>query len=173
VSGRVIHKSDAGLVQLGLGDPAAVAAAFETVMARLAGLDAAAEGCLVAAMAAGELEMIVGARWDAQFGATVLVGAGGVLVELVEDVQVMLAPLSRETARAALRRLRAWRLLQGYRARPALDVEAVVDTLVRVGDLAAGLGEQLLELDINPLLVRAQGQGVVAVDARALLAGGD
>ncbi len=170
VSDRVVHKSDAGLVRLGLVTRDAVERAFDAVIASLAALDPEADRCLVAQMEQGEIELIIGARRDPQFGPTVLVGAGGVLVELVEDVQVALAPLSREAALAMLQRLRLWPLLEGFRGRPALDVPAVVDTLTRVGELAASLGEQLVELDVNPLLVRALGQGVTAVDARVVIA---
>ena len=100
-----------------------------------------------------------------------LVGAGGVLAELLDDVQLALAPLSREAALAALGRLRAWKLLDGYRGQTRLDVDAVAETMLRVGQLAASLGEHLIELDINPLLVRPRGRGVTAVDARAVIAG--
>ncbi len=170
VSDRVVHKSDHGLVQLNLTGRASVEQAFDAVMTRLASLDPAAQRCLIARMERGALELILGAKWDLQFGATVLVGAGGVFVDLLEDVQVALAPLSHETALAVLHRLHIWPLLDGFRGRPKLDAGAVADTLVGIGQLAASLGEQLLELDINPLLVRERGGGVVAVDARALLA---
>jgi acetyl-CoA synthetase (ADP-forming) len=170
VSNTVVHKSDAGLVHLGLRDRAAVEAAFAETLAALKRLDPAAEECLVAEMVAGGLELIVGARRDPQFGPVVLVGAGGVLVELIKDVEVALAPLSAETAENLLRRLRVWPLLQGFRGEPRRDIAAVVDTLVKVGQLAAALGDRLLELDINPLLVLREGKGAVAADARAVIA---
>lgn len=170
VSNRIVHKSDAGIVKLDLADGAAVAAAFSDVDAKLRAADPAAEGCIVAESVRAELELIVGVKLDPQFGPSVLIGAGGVLVELLADVEVALAPLSAETARAMLRRLRVWPLLEGYRGRPALDVAAVVDTLVKVGALAASLGPRLVELDINPLMVRRKGEGAIAVDARAVIA---
>ncbi|HTS91262.1 MAG TPA: acetate--CoA ligase family protein, partial [Stellaceae bacterium] len=95
---------------------------------------------------------------------------GGVLVELMRDVEVALAPVSREAAEAMLRRLRIWPLLQGFRDQPRRDVEAVVDALVQVGNLAAALGDRLVELDVNPLIVGAEGKGAIAADARAVLA---
>jgi len=170
VTDRVVHKSDAGLVKLSLSDGESVAAAFDEVRATLAKLGEDPQRCLVAEMAGGELELIVGAKRDPQFGPTVLIGAGGVMVELLDDIQIALAPVSAETAEALLRRLRIWPLLSGFRGRPVLDLAAVVDTIVRVSDLAASLGERLIELDINPLLVRAAGKGVSAVDARAVIA---
>ena len=93
------------------------------------------------------------------------------LVELMNDVEVALAPLSPEEAGAMLRRLKVWPLLSGgFRGRPPLDVAAVISTLVKVGDLAATLGGRLSELDINPLLVGREGQGAIAADARAVIA---
>ena len=170
VSTTVIHKSDAGLVRLGLRDRAAVEAAFAEVLGRLKRLDSTAEECLVAEMVTGGLELIVGAKRDPQFGPVVMVGAGGVLVELIKDVEVALAPLSAETAESMLRRLRVWPLLQGFRGEPRRDITAVVDALVKIGQLAAALDGRLLELDINPLLVGREGDGAVAADARAVIA---
>ena len=168
VSDRIVHKSDAGLVRLNLATPAAVAEAHAAVDAILRAQDPASPGCVVMEMLRGELELIVGVRHDPQFGPAVLVGAGGVLVDLLDDVEVALAPLSPATAEAMLKRLRIWPLLAGYRGRPALDTGAVIATLVRVGALAAGLGPHLAELDINPLLVSRH--GAVAADARAVIA---
>ena len=170
VSDKVVHKSDAGLVRLGLTDRLSVEAAFNEVTAKLKGLDPDAQECVLAEMVSGGLELILGAKRDPQFGPVVLVGAGGVLVELMRDVEVALAPVSREAAEAMLRRLRIWPLLQGFRDQPRRDVEAVVDALVQVGNLAAALGDRLVELDVNPLIVGAEGKGAIAADARAVLA---
>lgn len=115
--------------------------------------------------------MIVGARHDAQFGAQVIVGAGGVLVELFKDVAVLPAPVDAASACAALDRLKVALLLRAFRGRGALDAEAVVDTIVRLGwlahDLAHAAPGQDFEIEVNPLKVCLQGQGAVAVDARA------
>ncbi|MFI4995430.1 MAG: acetate--CoA ligase family protein [Hyphomicrobiales bacterium] len=170
VSRKVVHKSDAGLVRLGLDDANSVLGAFDEVRARLAELDPGAQDCIVAEMVHGELELIIGVKHDPQFGPAVMVGSGGVLVELLGDVEVALAPLSPETAQAMLGKLRVWPLLEGFRGRPALDVAAVVDTLVKVGELAMALAGRLTELDINPLLLKRRGEGAVAADARAVIA---
>ncbi|MCO6417458.1 acetate--CoA ligase family protein, partial [Siccirubricoccus sp. KC 17139] len=95
----------------------------------------------------------------------------GVLVELLRDVQLMPAPLRPEDAAAMLRRLALWPVLDGVRGRPALDVRAAVEALVRLSWLAADLGPRLIEMDLNPLLLRAAGRGAVAVDARATIGG--
>jgi acyl-CoA synthetase (NDP forming) len=169
VSRTVVHKSDAGLVRLSLADRAAVEAAYAEVFGTLKRLDPAAEECLVSEMVVDALELILGAKRDPQFGAVVMVGAGGVLVELMRDIELALAPLSPETAEAMLRRLRVWPLLQGFRGQPRRDIAAVVDALVKLGGLATALEGRLLELDVNPLLVGREGEGAVAADARAVL----
>ncbi|WP_135465867.1 acetate--CoA ligase family protein [Crenalkalicoccus roseus] len=168
VSRSVVHKSDLGLVRLNLADAAALRAAFAEVAAileRLGGM----EGVLVQEMARGEAELILGARHDPEFGPLVLVGAGGVLVEVLADVQLAPAPLRRDDALAMLRRLALWPVLQGVRGRPALDAAAAAEALVRLSWLAADLGPRLAEMDLNPILLRAAGGGAIAVDARATL----
>jgi acetyl-CoA synthetase (ADP-forming) len=167
----LVHKSDAGAVKLGLADDTAVRQAWSEIEQGVARVlpGAALNGCLVAPMAGSGVEMIVGAKYDEQFGPLVVFGAGGVLVELLADAQTALAPVTPAEARAMLERLRAWKLLQGLRGRAAADIDALVDAVVRVSHLAAALGPRLTELDINPLLVKARGEGVVALDARATL----
>jgi len=170
ISNTVVHKSDAGLVRLGLRDRDAVEAAFGEVTATLRLLDPAAGECLVAEMVQGGLELIVGVKQDPLFGPVVMAGAGGVLVELLNDSELALVPITPAKAEAMLRRLRAWPLLEGYRGGGRLDVAAVVDTMVALGRLAQALDGRLLELDLNPLLVRRAGEGAIALDARAVVA---
>ncbi len=172
VSRQLSHKSDAGGVQLGLADGPAVRAAAATIAENFARHVPAGvlEGLLVQEMARGELEIIVGSRWDAQFGAVVVVGLGGVYVELLGDVQMALAPVAPDRAAAMLGALKGWPLMSGARGRPKLDVAAAADAIVRVSWLAAELGPRLLELDANPIMLRRAGEGVLAVDARATLA---
>lgn len=165
VSRAVVHKSDLGLVRLGLGDAAALREAFAALQAAPVTL----EGVLVQEMARGEAELILGARHEPGLGPLVLVGTGGVLVEVLRDVQLAPAPLRPEDAMAMLRRLGLWPVLAGVRGRPPLDVAAAAEALVRLSWLAADLGPRLVELDLNPLLLRAEGQGCIAVDARATL----
>jgi acetyl-CoA synthetase (ADP-forming) len=168
VARDLVHKSDVGGVKLGLADEAAVASAWDEIARALrkALPGAALEGCLVQEMAKGEAELIIGARRDPQFGPVVLVGFGGIMVEVLEDVQLALAPVSPQEAEAMLRRLRLWPILSGARGRPSLDVARVADAVVRVSWLAADLGARFVDLEINPLLVRRAGAGAIAVDAR-------
>lgn len=170
VSRAVVHKSDLGLVRLGLADEASLRVAFAEVAAALEhAAPGAADGCVVQEMARGEVELFLGARHDPQFGPMVLAGAGGVLVEFLQDVRTAPAPLSTAGARDLLEALRAAPLLRGLRGRPPADIAAAAEALARLSWLAADLGPRLAELDVNPLILRAAGQGVIAVDARATL----
>lgn len=169
VAREIVHKSDIGAVKLDLGDADAVRTAYAEIERNVASQPGAVfEGCSVQQMIEGGIETIVGARWDPQFGALIIVGAGGVFVEVLRDTAAALAPLTPERALELIRGLKLWPLLDGARGRPRLDVGALADAVARVSWLAHTLGPALVELDINPLLV--QEKGVVALDARATLA---
>ena len=169
VSARIVHKSDVGGVKLGVHGDDAVRAACAQIAeaARAAGVDRL-DGYLVTEMWRADAELILGVQHDPDFGPFVMVGAGGVLVELMKDVQLAPAPVSHAAARAMLGRLRSLPLLTGYRGRPAADLDAIADVIVRLGDLALASRGRLRELDINPLFVA--GPRVAAADARATLA---
>jgi acyl-CoA synthetase (NDP forming) len=164
---ELVHKSDIGAVKLGLLDEDAVRNAWRDVIANVAQHlpRSRMDGCVVQEMAAGGIEVILGARWDPQFGAVVMAGAGGILVEVMSDVALALAPLGPDDARTLLQRLKIWPVLAGTRGRPALDLEALTEALVRLSWIAHTAGARLLELDVNPVLVKQH--GVVALDARA------
>jgi acetyl-CoA synthetase (ADP-forming) len=171
VSRRIVHKSDAGAVRLGLTSSDAVIEAAHAMLDTLrgAGLDAGLEGFSVQPMVRGEAEVIVGARRDPHFGAVVMVGLGGIAVEILQDVALAPAPVGDARARAMIAALRTAPLLSGARGRPALDVTAVADAVVRVSWLAADLGPRLGDLEVNPLIVGRHGEGATAVDGRATL----
>jgi acyl-CoA synthetase (NDP forming) len=168
----LVHKSDIGAVKLRLGDEAAVRKAWDEIAGAVRSTmpGSKLDGCVVQEMVRGEAELIVGARRDPQFGPVVLVGFGGLMVEVLEDVQLALAPVSKDEALAMLRRLKLWPVLHGVRGRPKLDIDAVADVLCRLGWLAADLGESFGDIEVNPLMVRSAGQGVVTADARGTLA---
>ncbi|MBT3658836.1 MAG: acetate--CoA ligase family protein [Rhodospirillaceae bacterium] len=171
VARGLIHKSDAGAVKLNLADVAAVRSAFAEIEVAIAEAapDAELAGCLVQEMATGGVaEAFIGASWDPQHGPAVLVGAGGVFVEVLKDVQMAAAPVSPKKARAMIEGLKLWPLFAGPRGRPKADVDALADIVHRVSVLAAHLGPQLGELDVNPVIVRAEGEGALCVDARAV-----
>jgi acetate---CoA ligase (ADP-forming) len=165
----LLHKSDVGGVMLEVC-PGDVEVAFRQVVA--AGADAGYEvsGALVSRMARPGRELIVGARWDAQFGPTVIVGAGGVTAEILSDVRVELAPVSAEQAREMLGSLRIAPLLEGYRGERPGDLDAAAALVARVSQLVTEAGEVLAELDLNPVVVYPEGEGCLILDAAAVLA---
>ena len=173
VSRDIVHKSDVGAVQQGLTSPADVAAAARDMAAALARSvpQARLEGYLVQETIRGEAEVIVGARRDPQFGPVVLVGLGGIAVEILRDIALAPAPVSPARARAMLASLAAAPLFTGARGRRPLDVEAIADVVSRLSWLAADLGPRLVDFEVNPLIVRSQGGGAVAVDSRGTLTG--
>lgn len=169
-SADIAHKSDVGGVRLNLMDGAQVAAAFTEMMAQVqtAVPTARITGIHVQRMIPQGQEVIIGAVQDPQFGPLVMFGSGGVEVEGLKDVDFCLAPLTHAEAEEMLGRTWAGRKLHGFRNIPAADRAAVIDVILRLGQLAADF-PQLLEIEINPLRVLERGQGAFAVDARARL----
>jgi len=168
LSPDVQHKTDIGGVRVGLQTESAVATAAREVMkaTRQHRPQARLEGVLIQEMIPSDaVEVIVGILHDPDFGPVIVFGSGGILVELLEDSSLRLPPLSHREALQMIRETRGERLLQGFRGQPPADVDALVDTLVRVSQLAVDLGDLIAALDINPLMVLPRGQGVCAVDA--------
>lgn len=168
VSADITHKSDVGGVVLNLSDGEAVARAFGQIMdaARAANASAKLDGVLVQKMLTGGQELIIGARRDPQFGALVLVGTGGVEVELVRDVATAIAPLSPAQAERLLDETIAGKRLHGWRNISPADRTAVIDALVRLSHLAADF-PQIAEVEINPFY--ALPMGGFAVDVRGVV----
>ncbi len=153
------HKTDAGGVFTGIQDP-------EQLEAAAIAVGELAERFIVAEMVENVVaEIIVGVSRDPQFGLSLLVGSGGVLVELLGDSACLLLPTNREEVRQALLGLRCAKQLLGFRGAPPGDLEACIDAVMAVARFATLHAGDLLELDINPLLVLSEGRGVVAVDA--------
>src|SRR6056297_1059543 len=163
----IAHKSDIGGVALDLPDAPALTAAMARIVARA---EAAVPGpgpfrILVQPMIRGLGEMLVGIRRDPQVGPIVVLSAGGIAAELHRDTSLRLAPIDRETAREMIAEVRATRLLTGFRGRPSGDLDALAGVLVAMSKLAAGTHPEVTEAEVNPLVVMADGQGAVAVDA--------
>jgi succinyl-CoA synthetase beta subunit len=169
VSPQASHKTEVGGVMLGLTDAAAVRAAAEAMAARLAALDPRAriEGFLVQEMVAG-VEMILGVREDPQFGPFMLVGLGGVAAEAMKDVAIRMLPIDEDAARDMLGTLRGAPLLGEFRGRPARDIDALVRAMTGLSRLFLDHRPWLSDLEINPLIVLAQSEGVRAVDVRVV-----
>ena len=166
-SADITHKSDVGGVALRLSNAGEVRAAFTRIQSEVKSRvpNATIDGIVVQKMAGDGVEMILGIKRDPLFGPVVLCGLGGILVEVLKDVAVGIPPLSKAQARDMLARLRGFQILGGVRGKPAGDIDALCDAVVGTSNLAVSLGDQLLGVDINPLIVLPEGQGVVAVDA--------
>jgi acyl-CoA synthetase (NDP forming) len=155
----VAHKTEAGVVKLNLKTEAEVAEAARA----MAGV---AQGFLVERMAAKPVaELIVGALRDPVTGPVLTVGAGGILVELMDDSAVIALPTTKEVIRKAIEGLKISKLLNGYRGQAKGDIAALVNAVAAAGDFVAAHAAEIEELDINPLMVLPEGQGVVAADA--------
>jgi acetate---CoA ligase (ADP-forming) len=165
VAPELLHKSDAGGVLLDV-TPERAAEGYRALAARAAGHGIATARVLVTPMICGGLECVVGAFRDPQFGPVVMFGLGGVDVEAVADVAFRVAPIDGDEARAMTGEIRAHRVLGAARGRPARDVDAAVDVMVRVSELMADL-DAIAELDVNPLFLLDR--GAVPADARAIV----
>ncbi|WP_419897324.1 acetate--CoA ligase family protein [Roseomonas sp. USHLN139] len=159
------HKTEAGVIRLDLRDAAALRAGFAEVMAnaRRATTDDQINGVLVQPMVPQGIEMVIGARRDPLFGPTVVVGLGGILVELLRDSGVALAPVTRAEARRLIEGLRGAALLKGFRGMPAVDIDGLAELVQRVAELAADQAGQIAEIDVNPVI--CHGARLLAVDA--------
>ncbi|GAA3488885.1 acetate--CoA ligase family protein [Streptomyces cremeus] len=165
---QLAHKTELGLVKVGLTSASQVRDAYRELTDIAAYENVPLDGILVCQMVARGVEMVVGAGRDALFGPTVTVGLGGVLVEVLGDAAVRVPPFGEPDARAMLGELRGHALLAGVRGAPPADVDALVEVILRVQRMALELGDELSELDINPLMVLPRGQGAVALDALAV-----
>jgi acyl-CoA synthetase (NDP forming) len=161
-SGRLVHKSDAGGVRLGLADAVAVGEAFRTMSATL---EHRMGGAIVQPMTTAGLETIVGVVNDGAFGPLVMFGLGGVATDLLGDRAFRTAPLTDVDAAALVRSLRSSPLLTGYRGMPPVDLAALEDVVVRAGRLADDVPE-LAELDLNPVIATSTGSMVLDVKTR-------
>ena len=169
----ILHKTEAGVVRLGVADAAGVRMAYAGILAAAEAHapQARIHGVSVQEMVADGVEVIVGVSSDPQLGPVLLFGTGGVMVEVYNDVALRRCPVTRPEARAMMAEVKGARLLRGFRGRPAADVAVLEETLVRVSDFAVHMAGHLAELDINPLMVLPAGQGVKAVDALVVLRG--
>jgi acetyl-CoA synthetase len=159
----VAHKTDVGGVRLDLGNADEVSAA----VMEMSGLS---ESYLIEKMVGGVVaELIVGVARDEQFGPYLLVGGGGILVEMLKDSVSLLLPTTREEVLHALGQLKCASLLNGFRGAPPADLSATADVILVVAGMVENDPSSIIELDINPLMVLAEGQGVVAADALIIL----
>jgi acyl-CoA synthetase (NDP forming) len=170
ISEQISHKSDVGGVQLNLRNGPAVEEAFEDMLRRIRQFypEAKIDGVLVQPMVTGGQELILGGRQDPNFGPVVLVGLGGIFVEVLEEVSLRVAPITPKDAREMIDELRGAPILKGARGHKPSDIEAVCEALLRLSQLLIDFPE-IRELDINPLRVFQDNNGCRALDARIML----
>lgn len=164
-SADIAHKSEIGLVKLGVRsreEAGEVYAAMEDIIRKHG---ARFDGVIVAAMAGGRREIMIGAHRDPVFGSVVVVGDGGKYVEVFKDTTLLLPPFSGDDVRQALGKLRIAPLLAGVRGEPAMDVDALCDAVAKVGDLMRDPDAGVMSIDLNPVLLDTAGKGCVVVDA--------
>ncbi len=172
LTGAITHKSDVGGVAINI-TPATIAARLDEMQRTVAArASVKVDRFLVQEMVSGGIELILGLRRD-PLGTAILLGLGGVTAELYKDTALKLLPpggaLSRVDALGLARSLKAWPLLDGYRGRPKADVDALVSAIVSFSEMAAALGDRLVDAEINPLFVLPHGEGVRAADGVAIL----
>jgi acyl-CoA synthetase (NDP forming) len=170
ISPDILHKSDAGGVRIGLKDAGEVEAAIRSMMRLPAIGGARIDGFLLEEMAPAGQEVVIGGLNDPQFGPLVMVGLGGIFVEILKDVSFRICPITRADAVEMLDELKGAALLDGARGRKPVSREAIVDALLKIGGEGGLLmthADEIAEADVNPLIVSES--GAVAVDARFVL----
>ena len=169
VSPDVAHKTEHGLIRLGLASEDAVAEAFNAMMAKSKSMGVHIEGVTLEPMLQGGVEILAGITRDAVFGWMLTVGLGGVWTELMKDACHALLPVSAADAEAMLRSLKGFKLLDGYRGAPKADIVAAASAIYALSNAVLAESAKLREVEVNPLLVLPEGKGAVAVDALVLL----
>ena len=161
----LLHKSDAGIVRVGVVAPKEVRAVFDELLAKAKRADRRAriEGVIVTEMVSGGVETLIGISHDPLFGPVVAVGLGGIFVEVLHDVTFRVPPFHRDEAQRMVDELQGAAVLRGVRGARAVDEAALVDTIMNVQRLALDLADDVSELDVNPLVVRSH--GAIALDA--------
>jgi acyl-CoA synthetase (NDP forming) len=164
-SADIAHKSELGLVKLGVASREEAGEVWAQMEAIIRKHGARFDGVIVAAMARGRREIMIGAHRDPVFGPVVAVGDGGKYVEIFRDTALLLPPFSKEEVKAALHKLKVAPLFAGVRGEPPMDVEALCDAVMRIGDLMLDPTAKVVSLDLNPVLLDSAGKGCVVVDA--------
>lgn len=167
MSADIPHKTDAGVIRLGINAEEELVAAYDAILKKAEAFDSTAkiDGILIQEMAAKGVELIVGMKRDDSFGPVFMCGLGGIYTELFNDVSFRVSPLSLADAQEMVEEFKGSRLLKGYRGMERMDIEAIIKTLMDLASLSQDLGEDIRELDINPLIVYPLGKGIKVVDA--------
>jgi acetate---CoA ligase (ADP-forming) len=161
IAAEVVHKTESGAVVLGLKNAEEVQAEGQKLLSKTLG-----RGHLLIQEMVQGTEVLIGTRTDPQYGPFLMVGLGGIFVEVLKDVSIRLLPIDEREARAMLKELRGYKVLEGVRGQGPRDVDALLKAMVGMSDIFAAHRNHLSDMEINPIMVRAQGGGVAAVDVR-------
>jgi acetate---CoA ligase (ADP-forming) len=161
VAPEIVHKTESGAVVLGLKNADEVVAEGQKLLSKTLG-----KGHLLVQEMVQGTEVLLGTRTDQQYGPFLMVGLGGIFVEVLKDVAIRLLPVDEREAREMLKELRSYKVLEGVRGQPPRDIDALVKAMVGLSEIFAAHRNQLSDMEINPIMVRAQGGGVAAVDVR-------
>lgn len=170
VSPQISHKSDVGGISLSLQDGDEVRAVYREMMEKIPEKrpDASLEGVQLQQMLSGGKEVIIGMIRDPTFGPMLMFGLGGIYIEILKDVQFAIAPVDEEEARGMVTGIKTYPVLAGARGAKPSDIDALVDTILRVSRLVCDFPE-IEEFEINPMMVFEEGKGALAVDMRLML----
>jgi len=171
VSADILHKTEAGGVALNIANEQEIWDAYQRISTnvRINHPDAQVDGILIQKMEEGLLEVLIGYKIDPVVGPTVILGVGGVLAEIYQDIAIRMAPVSPEQAFEMVEEVKGLALIRGYRSLPRGDCQALAEAVIGVSRLADLKQHKILEAEINPLLVKKEGKGVVAVDGLLVL----
>jgi acetate---CoA ligase (ADP-forming) len=161
IAAEIVHKTESGAVVLGLRNAEEIAAEGQKLLSKTLG-----KGHLLVQEMVQGTEVLLGARTDPQYGPFLMVGLGGILVEVLKDVAIRLLPVDEEEARRMLQELRGFKVLEGVRGQGPRDIDALVRAMVGLSDIFSAHRNHLSDMEINPLMVRSKGGGVAAVDVR-------
>jgi len=161
IAAEVVHKTESGAVVLGIKNAEEAQAEGQKLLTKTLG-----RGHLLIQEMVQGTEVLIGARTDPQYGPFLMVGLGGIFVEVLKDVSIRLLPIDEREAREMLTELRGYKVLEGVRGQKPRDVDALVKAMVGLSEIFAAHRNHLSDMEINPIMVREQGQGAVAVDVR-------
>jgi acetyltransferase len=172
VSPNILHKTDIGGVRIGIGSEKELEEDYDEILFHVKKYipDANIRGILVQEFIKDKKETIIGISEDPQFGPMIMFGLGGIYVEALKDVSFRIAPLSRQVAREMIEEIKTVSLLKGTRGEDPSDIESIIEIMLKVSQLVIDFPE-IIEMDINPLFVKKQGEGSIAGDARIRIGG--
>lgn len=167
VSPDIVHKTEIKAVKLNIQTQSDMIRSYDEILDHVKCLtpNAKIEGILIQEMTKPGIETIIGVSQDQIFGPVIMFGMGGIYAELIKDISLRIAPLTEDEAQGMIREIKGYRILQGFRGIQRADMEAIVDALMKVSDIAVNLKEEIKEIDINPFMVFEKGKGAMVIDA--------